>query len=142
MPRLLIFLLMLITTPVWAQTQITWETLRDVRFTSRYHKEAGASYYVPHFGASVKALEGKEVYLKGYMLPLLPEENMFILSSNPYSSCFFCGTGGPESIVELRLKPGHPRFKMDQVVTIQGKLKLNQDDINQCNYILDEAEVY
>lgn len=130
------------STPSWAQTKITWETLSDVRFTDKYSEEEEAYYYYPHFGSSVKALEGKEVYLKGYMLALEPKEGIFILSRNPYAACFFCGGSGPESIVELKLKPGYPRFRMDQLVTIKGYLKLNQDDIYQCNYILDQAEVY
>jgi hypothetical protein len=87
-------------------------------------------------------LEGKEVYLKGYMLAIDPEEDIFILSRNPFASCFFCGNGGPESIVELKLKPKQPNFQMDQIVTIKGRLKLNRDDIYHCNYILEEAEVY
>jgi len=49
---------------------------------------------------------------------------------------------GPESIIELKLKKNHPKFKMDQFITIKGRLKLNQDDIYQCNYILEDAEVY
>ena len=129
-------------TPGWAQTKVTWETLADVQFTDKYMKEEEAYYLYPHFGASVKALEGKEVFLEGHMLPIDPKEGIYILSMNPFASCFFCGQAGPESIVELKLKPGHPRFKMDQVIMIKGKLRLNQDDIYQCNYILEEAEVY
>ncbi|MEM7109295.1 MAG: DUF3299 domain-containing protein, partial [Bacteroidota bacterium] len=63
-------------------------------------------------------------------------------SRYPYASCFFCGSGGPESIVELQLKPDHPKFKMDQRVTITGTLVLNYDDIYQCNYIMTDAEIY
>lgn len=98
--------------------------------------------YYPRFGKSVKKLEGEEVILRGYWLPLNPEENLYILSRNPFAACFFCGSAGPESIVELWLKPGHPKIKMDQVVTMKGRLKLNQDDIDYCNYILEEAELH
>ena len=35
-----------------------------------------------------------------------------------------------------------PRFLMDQIVTIQGWLRLNQNDMHACNYILEEATVY
>ena len=31
---------------------------------------------------------------------------------------------------------------MDEVATMKGTLKLNSDDIYQCNYILQNAEVY
>lgn len=132
----------MLSLPLKAQIKISWETLADVHFTDKYIEAEDAYYYYPHFGNSVKALEGKEVYLKGYMLPLAPKEGFFILSRNPYAACFFCGASGPESIVELQLKPGYPQFRMDQLVTIKGYLKLNQDDIYSCNYILEEAEVY
>jgi len=135
-------LLFVICTQGLSQTKITWNTLKDVRFTTKYSKEVDADYYYPHFGSSVKALVGKEVYLKGFMLAIAPKKGIYILSRNPYASCFFCGSGDPESIVELKLKPGYPKFKMDQEVTIQGKLKLNSEDLYQCNYILENAEVY
>lgn len=37
------------------------------------------------------------------------------------------------SQIGLLLKPDYPKFKMDQVVNLNGKLKLNRDDIYQCN---------
>lgn len=142
MLRLLIIPLLFLATPGMSQIEITWKTLTDVRFTDKYSEEEEAYYYYPHFGSSVKALEGKEVFLTGYMLTIEPKMGIYILSRNPFAACFFCGKGGPESIVELKLKPGHSKFKMDQVVTIKGKFKLNQDDLYQCNYILEEAEAY
>jgi hypothetical protein len=86
-------------------------------------------------------LEGEEISLKEFMLVVDPEKSLYVLSKNPFAECFFCGNAGPESIIELKLKAGHPKFKMDQVVTMKGRLRLNQDDIYQCNYILEEAEV-
>ncbi len=139
---IIIIFLLFIATPCLSQSKITWQTLSKVQFTDKYSEEVEAYYYYPHFGNAVKAMDGKEVYLKGYMLLMDPEKGFYILSRNPFSACFFCGNSGPESIVELKLKPNHPKFKMDQVVTIKGKLKLNRDDVYQCSYILLEAEPY
>ena len=133
---------MFTSSPVLSQIKITWETLTDVKFTDKFNEEVNAYYYYPHFGDSVKALEGKEVYIKGFILAFDPKKEMYILSRNPFASCFFCGNGGPESIIELKLKPGYPKFKMDQIVTMKGLFKLNKDDIYQCNYILKDAEVF
>ena len=138
----LIAVAILLFTPVRAQTKVTWETLADVKFTDKYIEEEEAYYLYPHFGASVKALEGQEIYIEGHILPIDPKESIYILSKNPFACCFFCGQAGPESIVELKLKPGHPRFKMDEVIIIKGQFRLNKDDVYQCNYILEEAEVY
>ncbi len=139
---LLISLILCVSHMAFSQTKITWETLNDVTFSDKYSKEVDAYFYYPDFGAYVLALEGKEVYLKGHMLMIDPEYGIHVLSKNPFASCFFCGSAGPESIVELRLKPGHPKFKNDQVVTMKGILRLNYADIYQCNYILEDAEVY
>lgn len=125
-----------------AQNTITWQTLSDIRFTDKYSEEVDAYFYYPHFGPSVQALEGTEVVIKGYMLVFDKENEMYILSKNPYASCFFCGNAGPESIIELNLKPDHPDFKMDQFVTIRGILALNAEDIYHCNYILKDAELH
>lgn len=140
MLRLLRCLLLLLPFICTAQQVISWETLSDVNFTDKYSEEEDAYYYYPHFGFSVRALNGKEVSIRGYMLVIDQQEGVYILSKNPFSACFFCGTGGPETIIELKLNTEHRRFKTDQVVTMQGKLKLNQDDIYQCNYILENAK--
>ncbi len=142
MPRFAAIVLLFVAIPGLSQSEITWNTLTDVIFTDKYSEEVDAYFYYPEFGPSVQAIEGKDVFLKGYMLTLGAKADVYILSRNPYAACFFCGAGGPESIVELKLKPGHPKFRMDQVVTIRGKLKLNQDDLYQCNYIFEDAELY
>jgi len=136
-----ILALIFMQTQAIAQTLITWETLNDVEFTREYLDEVEAYFFYPHFGSTVRALEGQEVVLNGYMLPVDPDEGFYVLSANPFAACFFCGAAGPESIVELILKPGHPDFEMDQIVSMKGILRLNQDDLDHCNYILEEAVV-
>lgn len=122
-----------------SQTKIDWDILSDVKFTDRYNEQVQAYYYFPEFGPSVRALHGKEVVIKGYLLVIDPENDIYILSANPFSACFFCGGAGPESIIELKVPLNHPRFKMDEVLTFRGTLKLNAVDIYQCNYILENA---
>lgn len=143
MLRTFIFLTLLILSfQSKSQREITWEDLADVNFIDKYFEMEGGNYLFPKFGESVKALEGQEVYLKGYILALDPETGYYLLSSNPYSSCFFCGGAGPETVVELEFKYIPERIKMDQVATIRGKLKLNEENIYQCNYIFEDADLY
>lgn len=142
MLRLMVAIPIFCAIPAWSQTKITWKTLEDARWSEKYSEEVEAYYFYPEFGTYLRDLEGTEVILKGRMLVLGSKEKVYILSRYPYASCFFCGSGGPDSIVELHLKPGHPTFQMDQRVAIKGKLKLNQDDLDHCNYILTEAELY
>ncbi|MFK7806160.1 MAG: DUF3299 domain-containing protein [Saprospiraceae bacterium] len=119
---------------------ITWKMLSDVSFEDMYIEELDAYYWKPEFGQQVKNLEGKEVYITGYMIPVEVEENFYVLSRYPFANCFFCGGAGPESIVDLRFKPGSGRaYKTDERLTFKGKLKLNSDDVYQMNYILENA---
>ena len=83
--------------------------------------------------------DNKEVTIAGYMLTLAPDEGVYVLSQNPYADCFFCGYGGPESAIELRLKPGHESFLMDELVTVTGRLELNRIDISSGVYIMHDA---
>ena len=73
------------------------------------------------------------------MLTLAPDEGIFVLSENPYADCFFCGFGGPESAIELRLNPGCDNFLMDELVTVAGILRLKRDDVSSGVYIMDNA---
>ena len=126
----------------FSQTRIDWDVLSDVEFTDVYMEEVDEYFLYPHFGPSVRNLAGQEVMIRGFVLAIDPTENYYILSKGPFSSCFFCGVGGPETIVELEMKSSKEVFIMDEVATIKGTLKLNADDIYQCNYILQNAEVY
>ena len=105
-----------------------------------YIESEDVYYSFPFFGASVRALSGQEVIITGYILSIDPLKGYYVLSKGPFSSCFFCGVGGPESIIELNFKSSDIFFKMDEVVTLKGILNLNDEDIYRCNYILDQAE--
>ena len=98
-------------------------------------------FLYPDFGRSVKDLEGKKVAIKGYMIPVDPDGNIYVISAQPMSMCFFCGGAGPESIVELQFRDKKQRFKTDAVKTVTGTLKLNSQDVEHLNYILEDASV-
>ncbi len=120
--------------------KISWGDLTDVKFNRKYHKELEEFFLFPTFGPKVRSLEGKIIEIKGYMIPVSLEENLLVISSKPMASCFFCGAAGPESIIQVKMSR-KTVFKTDQVATIQGKLKLNPDDINELNYILLDSSV-
>ena len=121
--------------------KISWETLRDVSFKKKWNTEEKMFVLYPSFGQKVSAMKDKEVSLTGYMIPVDIDANYYVLSANPYSACFFCGQAGPESVVSVKFKKITKRFNTDDRVTVKGILKLNADDINDLNYILDKAEV-
>ena len=142
MHRLLILILSFFIITTYSQTEIDWGTLADVEFTDVYMEEVDEYFLYPHFGSSVRELAGQEVLIRGFVLAIDPTDNYYILSKGPFSSCFFCGVGGPETIIELEMKSKKEIFIMDEVATLKGTPKLNSDDIYHCNYILQDAEVY
>lgn len=142
MLRLLTISLLLVSFSAQSQSKITWEDLEDVTFSDLFIEDIGMNYRFPHFGPSISDLAGMEVYIEGFMLTIDPEAGYYVLSKTPYAECFFCGRGGPETVVELKLKADHPNFKMDDYVTMKGTLKLNGEDVYQCHYVLQGAELY
>ena len=140
MHRYFILFILFVSKFSFSQTEISWKDLEDVEFSYNYVEEIDEYISYPHFGLDVRELEGKEVVLSGYILALDPETNYYVLSKGPFASCFFCGAGGPETIVELSFKSDKVSFFMDDFTTIKGSLKLNIDDIYRCVYILENAE--
>ncbi|WP_405566996.1 hypothetical protein [Polaribacter sp. Asnod6-C07] len=122
----------------YSQQEISWKLLSKVTFTDKYFAEFDDYFMYPTFLGAVKALEGKQVTIKGYFLDIIQEDNTFILSKGPMASCYFCGQSGPETAVEIHYT--NPKnFKTDDLVTITGTLKLNRDDVNHFNYILTDC---
>lgn len=115
----------------------TWKVLEGISY-EKSTDEYG-EIYVPVFSNEVKALEGKEVTLPGYIIPF---EGMFkpdqlIISSLPIASCFFCGSGGPETVAEVEMK--EPVKYSAKLVSVTGTLELNDSDTDQLMYILKNA---
>tara|TARA_B110000305_G_scaffold14506_1_gene13581 strand:- start:430 stop:870 length:441 start_codon:yes stop_codon:yes gene_type:complete len=125
----------------FSQNIITWELLKDVEFDEIWSEEFQAYYMVPKFSKSVKEMDGKEVQIRGFIIPVDIVQDYYVLSANPYSSCFFCGQAGPESVIEIQMVKKYEGLRMDQVITFEGTLRLNIDDIYQLNYILEEAQI-
>ncbi len=132
--------------PVCSQNDAknAWEILSDVSFSTQYLEEYGEAYYVPEFGPTPRKYEGKSIQIKGYIIPADPEQDIYILSQFPFASCFFCGNAGPETIVELiftnKDKSRKKTYKIDDIRSFRGILRLNKDDVAHTNYILEKAE--
>ncbi|MEM9822373.1 MAG: DUF3299 domain-containing protein, partial [Bacteroidota bacterium] len=124
-----------------AQEIIDWIVLADVQFEQKQSEESGESYDLATFGEEVKAMEGKEVSIHGYVIPLDPLGLSFVLSRNPNATCFFCGGGGPETVIDIKLKPEKiKQYKMDERRTFKGILQLNPTNIEHFTYVLKAAE--
>ncbi|MBX2897059.1 MAG: DUF3299 domain-containing protein [Cyclobacteriaceae bacterium] len=118
-----------------------WKLFAGVRFTPKYFPEYKEKFLVPNFESSILSKVGTEITVRGHYLPFDLQGNSIIISKFPYAACFFCGGAGPESVAEIFFSTKPPKFKPDQVITVRGKLRLNDTDVNHMNFILDDAEL-
>ncbi len=115
--------------------------LADISYTDEYREELEDIYKKPTFGGEVIALEGEEVSIMGFFLPLDLEGDYYMLSQNPYATCFFCGGGGPESVIQIKFAKKPRGLSMDDLILIKGQLTLNDNDPLEMYYLLTNAEV-
>lgn len=147
MKRLLLCICaLMICTIVFAQKNtykgfpsLVWPKLYDVTFVKA--KDKLGDYEKPVFSDAAKSLNGKTISLPGYIVPF--ENGMksakLMLSSLPLNACFFCGVGGPETVIEVYLKK--EISYTEKPMEIQGVLRINDKDPDKMIYILENAEV-
>jgi hypothetical protein len=118
---------------------LVWPKLYDISFEKK--QDQLGEFEKPIFNASAKALNGKTVTLPGYMVPFDGglKGSEFMLSSLPLNACFFCGVGGPETVVQVRLK--NETTYREKPIEVKGVLKLNDTDPDKMIYILENAEI-
>lgn len=120
---------------------VTWKDLTDVTFRERFNIQKKELVKLPNFGRGVKNLEGKRIVIKGYMIPVSLPDDLYVISAKPMSSCFFCGSAGPETLIELSFHERNNRFKTDEVRTLSGILTLNDTDVERLCYQMTSVEV-
>lgn len=135
----LVSLFLFISANSYSQDKNVWKSLSDVSY--KISEDQFGELYVPVFSDASKKLEGTEVEADGYIIPF---EGMFkpehiILSSLPLAECFFCGSGGPETVMEVMLMD--PIKYTSKRVRVRGKLVLNGNDPEKLMYILKDAKL-
>jgi len=116
-----------------------WKTLGKITFRKQYDELMGFKVDMPVFSDGVKNLDGKEITVRGYIIPTegYKSHKEFVFSAFPYNMCFFCGGAGPETVMEVEAKEGI-EFQAE-AVTIKGILHLNDSDINRLIYSLTDV---
>lgn len=117
---------------------LIWPKLYDIRY-EKANDDLG-EYNKPVFSQAARSLEGKVVTLPGYIISNsnTVKGKTFILSSLPANACFFCGVGGPESVVEVSMKESISFT--EKPVEIRGILRLNDKDPDGMIYKIEQAE--
>jgi hypothetical protein len=118
---------------------LVWPKLYDISYVKSSDKNG--EFDKPIFSAPAKSLNGKTISLPGYIVPFesAMKSNHFMFSSLPLNACFFCGVGGPETVVEVFLKK--EISYSEKPIEIQGVLRLNDTDPDKLIYILENAEI-
>lgn len=111
---------------------VSWRLLAEVELVKVRDR------YQAQFSSGVAALDAKEVKVQGFMMPLEmgDKQSHFILSSTP-PTCAFCMPGGPESLVEVKMKK--PVAYGFEPIVLTGKLAVLKDDPTGVFYRLTDA---
>lgn len=137
--------LVLIAGPVFSQDAANiWRTLGTVKVEKEFDPTIGMEIIRPHFGPLIEKLNGKEVTVSGYVIPLTGKrkQSQFLFSAYPYSQCFFCGQAGPETAMEVFLQEGHSVLYQEEALLVKGTLRLrSMGDVNGLFYSLQDAKV-
>jgi hypothetical protein len=117
---------------------VVWPKLYAIDYEKA--RDQFGEYHKPVFSAAAKALHNQTVVLPGYMVPFESgnKGTRFMLTSLPLNACYFCGVGGPETVVEIFLKS--PITYTDKLIEVKGILKLNDLDPDKLIYSLEQAE--
>ena len=135
-----VLLLSLSMVSLFAQKQLVWPLLGMTTYT--IEEDGISSTYHPHFPSVLEdGFEGEEVMIAGYLIPIDVESQRYALSKNPFSSCFFCGNAGPETVIELHFSRNPGRFATDEYLMIKGTLELRRDG-KGLFFVLNNAEIH
>ncbi|MEM1121652.1 MAG: hypothetical protein AAGJ18_14470 [Bacteroidota bacterium] len=127
--------------PITEPIELTWQLLMDIQYRLRYFSELDTEIYASVFPEAIRALEGKEVIIEGFVIPFDEEGELLALSHNPYAACFFCGKASPASVMSIYLENKDNTYKADDFKKFRGRLRLNSDDPNEFYYILEGVKV-
>lgn len=121
-----------------ANDTLTWKLLGDIKYIRKKHATYGEVEF-PQVNLKLKSYHNKTVFLTGFIVPI--DSKNYALSKNVFASCFFCGKSGPETIAGLKFKGGLPKLKTDTYLTIKGTFKVNETDVDNWIYNIENAEI-
>jgi hypothetical protein len=120
-----------------------WATLSIVSVTSSYDAAYGIETKKVKVSPAVRLLEGKEIEVEGYFIPLTGKlaQNHFMISKFNEKMCFFCGKAGPETAAQVFLADNKTQAYSDEKIKVVGLLRINEGDPGGLLYTLEKARV-
>ncbi len=142
------FIMLLFSSGLWGQEEKLnhWDLLlNDIKVKYVYHDYYETYFPIVKFGKELKKLDGQQLELEGFFLPVDVTGAVLVLSYNPMSTCFFCTGSGIETIIEIDAKPElikkFNNLKTDNFIKVRGNFKLNNENYEHLVYILNDAEL-
>lgn len=117
---------------------LNWKLLGMIKFIKKADKEYGEIMY-PQVSPLLKQKAAKKIAISGFIIPI--DNTTYALSKFVFASCFFCGNAGPETIMGIKFKGATPKLKTDQYVTLVGTFRINENDVEDWIYHIDNAEI-
>ena len=117
---------------------LNWKLLGMIKFIKKADKEYGEIMY-PQVSPLLKQKSSKRIAISGFIIPI--DNTSYALSKNVFAACFFCGNAGPETIMGIKFKGATPKLKTDQYVTLVGTFRINENDVEDWIYHIDNAEI-
>ena len=137
------FLLFAFINVAFSQKKMTWTWFSEhIKFENMFFEDAGIWMLGPKFDDAIQDLEGKEVFISGYIMPIDEEFNYYAISANSFARCFFCGGAGPETVMSLEFRDKTLTFETDDFRTVKGRLRLNIYNIDEPFLILEDVQFY
>lgn len=135
-------LMLMISLSIIAQPRNEWRLFANLEFDEYFNEDIGTYDLKPKFTEELLSLEGQEVVLLGYIISSAKTDGFenVILSKFPFTSCYFCGNAGMETVAEIEFDAKKSNFRIDSAYGFKGRLAFNKDDPERLVVILKDAE--
>lgn len=118
---------------------LNWKLLGAIKFVKKPSKDYPDGVMFPIINTTLKAKNKKRIAMSGFIVPI--DNTTYALSKNVFAACFFCGQAGPETIMGIKFKGSTPKLKTDQYVTLEGNFRINENDVEDWIYHIEDAVI-
>lgn len=118
---------------------LNWKLLGAIKFVKKQNKDYPDGVMYPIINSTLKGKNKKRIAMSGFIVPI--DNTTYALSKNVFAACFFCGQAGPETIMGIKFRGGTPKLKTDQYVTLEGNFRINENDVEDWIYHIEDAVI-
>jgi hypothetical protein len=118
---------------------LNWKLLGAIKFVKKTNKDYPEGVMYPIINSTLKTKNKKRIAMSGFIVPI--DNTTYALSKNVFAACFFCGQAGPETIMGIKFRGSTPKLKTDQYVTLEGNFRINENDVEDWIYHIEDAVI-